>query len=123
MPQISASSVAHVQRPSGAVQRPRSSFSNPARARSAWATDPVTVVVTSLAVIARFPSVSGIEARTLAGGVVGQEVEQHAGLLAAQLLIERTARRRVFDGHDDLSPVEWIVRSRVRATVALLGVS
>jgi hypothetical protein len=65
---------------------------------------------------------------SLAGDVIGQEVEQRAGLLAAQVFIERTARLGVFDRHDDRRTVQRVARSlaplgAAGAACALLGVS
>lgn len=52
---------------------------------------------------------------SLAGDVIGQEVEQRAGLLAAQVFIERTARLGVFDRHNDRRPLQRVARSLTAA--------
>jgi hypothetical protein len=49
----------------------------------------------------------------LAGRVVGQEVEQRPNLLAAQMLIERTAGLRVPDRDNNRGAVQWIGWSRL----------
>jgi hypothetical protein len=51
----------------------------------------------------------------LAGDVIGQEVEQRARLLAAQVFIERTARLGAFDRHDDRRTVQRVARSLAAA--------
>lgn len=62
-----------------------------------------------------------------AAHVIGQQVEQRAYLLAAQLLIERAARLGVLDGHNDRRAIQRVIRGRRRAragaAAALFGVS